>query len=192
MTDLITLAEYKTLVGMTSEKEDATLTALIGSVSSLVRAYCNTSFTDFATIAKVQTFNIPNQITRTLFLKETPLIEMVSVMERESYTSDYTILTSEDYYYNEDLEAIVRMYGGVQKSWSVGPAAVVATYKAGYADLPEDLKLAVVAMVTYYFKEQYKESSQNIGSTSIINNVPTKLDMPGHIKRVLSLYRNIL
>ena len=58
---------------------------------------------------------------------------------------------------------------------------------------PADLKLAVIDLVTYYHKDEYKErkvmagaSIQNAGSTSQANNVA----FPDHIKRVLDLYKN--
>ena len=66
-------------------------------------------------------------------------------------------------------------------------------YTAGYASTPEDLKLAVIDLVTYYFKEERKNrqtiagaSIQNPGSTTQRDNIA----FPDHIKRVLDLYKN--
>ena len=74
-----------------------------------------------------------------------------------------------------------------------GPAAVEVVYTAGYATCPDDLKLAVIDLITYYLKDEHKErrtlggaSIQNQSSTSQRNNVA----FPDHIKRVLDLYKN--
>jgi len=191
MADLITLTEYKNLNGITSAKEDTQLTEIIGSVSALIKAYCNNSFVDYVSTNKIQKFN-NSSLVRELYLKETPLIEIVSVTERSSVGASYTTLTSNDYYYNDELEALLRVSSGNQSYWPAGPGAVVVTYKAGYSTLPEELKLLTANMVTYYFKEQYKSTSQNIASTSLVNNIVDNNELPGHLKRTLSLYRNIL
>jgi hypothetical protein len=70
---------------------------------------------------------------------------------------------------------------------------VRVTYTAGYAETPLDLRLAVVDLVTYYFKGEHKQRQtlagatiQNPGSASVRNSVA----FPDHIKRVLDLYKN--
>ena len=59
--------------------------------------------------------------------------------------------------------------------------------------MPDDLKLAVSDLITYYLKDEHKErrtlggaSIQNQSSTTQRNNVA----FPDHIKRVLDLYKN--
>lgn len=192
MTNLITLEEYKTLAGRTSSSDDAALSKIIKSVSGLVKAYCNNTFVDYIDEAKVQVFNISSNSTKQLFFKETPLLSIEKVESRDFFTLGYVELDPSEYYYDEDMECLLCYSGGIETSWPKGPGSVIVRYKAGYLELPEDLRLAVAAMVTYYHKEQYKDSTQNIGSTSITNTVSNKTSMPGHIKRVLSLYRSIL
>ena len=67
------------------------------------------------------------------------------------------------------------------------------TYTAGYETTPEDLKLAVFDLVTYYHRNEHKQrmnqgpaAINNPGSTSLRNNS----DFPDHIKRVLDMYRS--
>ena len=111
------------------------------------------------------------------------------ISERDSITSSYTTITEDvDYYVDTDLDCIYRM----NKAWPKGPGAVKVVYKAGYATIPADLKLAVIDLITYYHKDEHKArqtiagaSIQNQSSTSQRNNVA----FPDHIKRVLDLYK---
>jgi len=192
MADLITLDDYKAFEAINGDKEDIRLTETIGSVSALVRAYCNNSFTDFVSVDKVQVFNIPRGGLEDLYLKETPLISITSVAERTSFSASYNTLNSSDYYYILDSDSLVRMKGDFQIKWPEGPGSVIITYKAGYLILPEDLKLAVANLCTHYWKEYFKTASKNIASSSLTTTFNNTSDMPGHIKRVLDLYRSIL
>ena len=73
---------------------------------------------------------------------------------------------------------------------------MTVVYTAGYdgaSNLPGDLQLAVIDLITYYNKDEHKArqtiagaSIQNQSSSSQRNNVA----FPDHIKRVLDLYKN--
>ena len=193
MANLINLADYKIAEGIQSTKDDAKLDLLINSVSQLVKTYCNTTFVDYYTNAKTELFNI-NYNESFVQLSEGPVVmsdgNKPVISERDSITSSYTTITEDvDYYVDTDLDCIYRM----NKAWPKGPGAVKVVYKAGYATIPADLKLAVIDLITYYHKDEHKArqtiagaSIQNQSSTSQRNNVA----FPDHIKRVLDLYKN--
>jgi hypothetical protein len=195
MANLITTDEYKEAKGITTSKEDLRIESLVGSVSQLVKTYCNTSFVDFYSTNKTETFSV-DYSTHSLMLKETPVVDIVSVSERSSITASYTALTTGagEFYYDSVLDALLRTAGSSSyKAWAPGPGSVQVVYKGGYATIPSDLKLAVVDLVTYYLKEEHKErrtiagaSIQNQGSSSQAGNVA----FPDHIKRILDLYKN--
>jgi hypothetical protein len=191
MTDLITLAEYKTLKGLTSTNDDAKLTPLIASVSKLVKTYCGTSFLDYYTTALVEYFNV-DYGAEFVQLTESPVVEIVSVQERPGFSESYVTLTSADYYLDTSLDTLFRMSGNSSIYFARGPGAVKVTYKAGYATCPVDLKLAVADLITYYLKEEHK-TQRSIASTQMQNqgssSQPKSADFPDHIKRVLDLYR---
>ncbi len=192
MADLITLEDYKEAEGISNPKDDLKLSALIPSVSQLVKTYCGTSFVDHYSSNKIETFSI-NWNTNLVQLTETPLVSIVSVEERDDYSSSYTTVPATEYFADTTLDAIYRVSAsGGAKNWPGGPASVKITYKAGYDTCPADLKLAVIDLITYYHKDEYKErkvmagaSIQNSASTSQANNVA----FPDHIKRVLDLYK---
>ena len=195
MTDLVTLIDYKAAEGVTTPKSDAQLNFIIPSVSQLVKTYCANSFVDYYSTNKVDTINV-NWGTHLIQLTESPVNSIVSVEERETYDSSYVTLTttSHEYYLDSATDSLIRTTGGTTyKNWARGPGAVRVTYKAGYASLPGDLRLAVFDLITYYLKDEHKErrsiagaSIQNQASTSQRNNVA----FPDHIKRVLDLYKN--
>jgi len=195
MTDLVTLIDYKAAEGVTTPKSDAQLNFIIPSVSQLVKTYCANSFVDYYSTNKVDTINV-NWGTHLIQLTESPVNSIVSVEERETYDSSYITLTttSYEYYLDSATDSLIRTTGGTTyKNWARGPGAVRVTYKAGYASLPADLRLAVFDLITYYLKDEHKErrsiagaSIQNQSSSSQRNNVA----FPDHIKRVLDLYKN--
>ena len=193
MANLITLADYKTAEGIQSTKDDAKLELLIESVSQLVKTYCNATFVDYYTNAKTELFNI-NYSESFIQLEEGPVVTTVGnkpvVYERENTTSSYNTLTEDtDYYIDEGLDSIYRL----DTTFPKGPGSVKVVYKAGYATVPADLKLAVIDLITYYHKDEHK-SRQTIAGASIQNNASTSqrnnVAFPDHIKRVLDLYKN--
>lgn len=203
MANLINLHDYKTAEGIQSTKDDTKLELLITSVSQLVKTYCGNSILDFYSTAtegdpanntKTETLSI-NWASNIVQLTESPVVQVHSVKERDTLSSAYVTLTAnEDYYVDLSTDSIYRTTSsGSAKNWPNGPGAVQVVYNAGYASCPQDLRLAVFDLITYYHKDEHKArqtiagaSIQNQGSTSQRNNVA----FPDHIKRVLDLYKN--
>ena len=195
MADLVTLEEYKDAENINTTKDDTRLSALIVSVSQLVKTYCANSIIDFYSTNKTETFNI-DWNSHIVQLTESPIVEVSLVQERDSYQESYTTLTTtaHEYFLDEKTDSIIRTNSGnTYKNWPRGAGAVRVVYKAGYASTPADLKLAIFDLVTYYHKDEHKQrqtiagaSIQNQTSTSQRNNVA----FPDHIKRVLDLYKN--
>ena len=195
MADLVTLEEYKDAENINTTKDDTRLSALIVSVSQLVKTYCANSIIDFYSTNKTETFNI-DWNSHIVQLTESPIVEVSLVQERDSYQESYTTLTTtaHEYFLDEKTDSIIRTNAGnTYKNWPRGAGAVRVVYKAGYASTPADLKLAIFDLVTYYHKDEHKQrqtiagaSIQNQTSTSQRNNVA----FPDHIKRVLDFYKN--
>ena len=193
MANLIDIDTYKISEGIQSTKDDSRINSLITSVSALVKTYCGNSIVDHYSTNKIETFSI-NWGTNLVQLTEVPLVLVVSVEERDDYSSSYTTVPATEYFADFLIDGIYRVSTtGGKKHWPGGPASVKITYKAGYADCPADLQLAVIDLITYYLKNEHKArqtmqgaSIQNITSSSQRDNVA----FPDHIKRVLDLYKN--
>jgi hypothetical protein len=186
MAALITLEDYKLYKKLTKTDSDEELTAIIASVSNLVKTYCGHSFIDYYTTPRVETFNIkPSQ--HAILLNEWP-VKTVSLVEyRQQYDMSYETLPSTEYYVDTSIDTLF-MHSGY---WQEGFGAVKVTYTAGYSTTPEDVKIAALDLVHHYHKEEYKER-KTIGAATIDTGL-SKLGnskWPPHVMRVLDLYRN--
>jgi len=198
MADLVTTNEYKDAEGIRGEKEDDRLNVIVPQVSDLVKKYCGTSFVDYISTDKVETFSIDDNYTSTIIVSDSPLTAVHKVEERTSYSGAYAELTTGNYEYYADLDsdAIIRTDdNGNHKMWAKGVGAVRITYNAGYAECPRDLKLAIFDLITYYVKDEHKQR-QTLGGATLQNQgtsgMRTSTDFPDHIKRVLDLYRVVV
>ena len=198
MADLITVTEYKDAEGLRGEKDDDRLAVIVPQVSDLVKKYCGTSFIDFFSTDKVETFSIEDNMTSTIIVSESPLTAVDKVEERRTYAETYQELTTAKYQYYVDFEAdaIVRTNDqGRPTPFAQGVGAVKVTYNAGYATTPKDLQLALFDLVNYYLKDEHKER-RTLGGATLQNQgtagIRTSTDFPDHIKRVLDLYKVVI
>ena len=193
MTDLNVFWAYKKIE---HNKDDNQLGALIPAISQLVKTYTGNAVVDYATINKVETFDIYDSLTSELFLTESPLTDVGLVQERDSLADSYTTLTEDtDYYVDKEHDRIYRVNGiSSIKYFPKGFASVKITYRAGYESCPEDLKLAVYDLITYYLKEEYKGRRSMAGATlqnEASTTIKDDIGFPDHIKRVLDMYKII-
>lgn len=182
MANLITRAEYKAYANISSTNQDAEIDTLIPKVSQLVKTYCRRSFVDYVDEARNETFDGGYS---TLLLKETPVTQVISVQQSTDYGQTYTKLVkftdwvqSGDYIVAINPEGFKPYVNGYKVS-----------YFAGYETVPEDLKLAVLDLVTYYRKNDGAiHSSKAPGTNAIQIEYVSTTSLPAHIKRVLDLY----
>ena len=199
MADLITLDDYKLLEGVNSTQYDEKFETLITSVSKLVRTYCNNEFDAYATSPGVTDVFDIQWGSHVVQLRHSPVISVTNVYERRAQSSDYEELFKDgtnnkyEWYLDSVSDSIFRtLDSGKYKNWPQGVGSVKVTYLAGYTSIPDDLKLSIADLITYYHKDEWKER-QTIGSatregagSSAIRNDP---GFPDHIRRVLDMYR---
>ena len=182
-TDLITLAEYKAYANITNPNHDAEIISLIPKVSALVKNYCAGSFVDYYDEDKVEYFNgdVGNFI-----LKEWPVVSVSGVEYSSDYGQTYTSLT-EFVDWVEDSGFILSINASGFPRQLRG---YKVSYKAGYEVLPEDLKLAILDLVTYYRRNDGAiHSPKAPGTNSVQIEYITTTSLPAHIRRVLDLYK---
>ena len=141
MANLITLADYKQIEGLTNPKDDFRINQLIDSVSQLVKTYCGNSIVDFYSTNKVETFNI-DWHTHIVQLTESPVNNIVSVQKRDSVTESYSTVPTTDYYLDTATDSVLYVTGSTYKNWPDGAGAVKVTYTAGYSVCAVDLFLS--------------------------------------------------
>ena len=185
MADLVTITEYKAYASISSTSSDAQLTILIPMVSSFVRTYCNRTFEDntTATAGITESYSGGGFL---FYVKEPPVVGIISMLCKTYSTGDYIEMVSEvDYEYDEDTEAIVSLW---EEGFPNIPNAIKVVYNGGFVTVPADLKLGIFYLITYYLKGEMVAKKSLNSKQLAIENV-SSLDLPPHIKRIFDLYR---
>lgn len=192
--NLITLAEYKTYAGIKSTNYDKEIVGLIPRVSQFVKNYCGKTFVDYVDTEKVEYFN--GGVNK-LFLSENPVISVSSVGYSQDFGQTYTSLVQ----YKDwilDNNAICSLNTSAINSLITvnrGFPEVIRGYKvsylAGYDDVPDDVALAIMDLVTYYRKSDMSiHSNKAPGTNNVQIEYISTTSLPAHIKRVLDMYRS--
>lgn len=182
--NLVTLAEYKAYIGITSPNQDGPINAMLPKVSALIKNLCRRTFVDYVLVDKVEYFDGG---TEHISPEEYPIISVTSLEYSSDYGSTYVSLANiTDYAIRKTSGNIIPTKGS---KFSEAVNGYKLTYKAGYTELPEDLKLAVLDLITYYIKNDAAiHSSKAPGTNSVQIEYVTTTNLPAHIKRVLDLY----
>lgn len=189
MANFITLQQFKDAENITNVRDDFKLDRIIASVNQLVKTYCGNSIIDYYSTNKVEDFSI-DWPTHVVQLTESPVNNIVSVEKRDSVTESYTTVPTTDYYLDKKTDSVLYVTGSTYKNWPRGAAAVKVTYTAGYDDCPKDLKLAVVDLIKYYFKNEAVARRTLAGATIENQGTGEGRGFPDHIKRILDMYKN--
>lgn len=181
-TNLITRAEYKDYLGITTANKDDELDLLIPKVSSLVKTYCRRTFIDYYDEPYIEIFDGGLD---TFILKEGPVREVVYVKKSTNYGQTYTPLVKyTDWVAQGDS---VRLLTSTAQEYRIKGYQIV--YLGGYEQVPADLKLAVMDLVEYYSKNNSavhvnRDVTPNVTQIQYIATT----NFPAHIKRILDLY----
>jgi len=181
-TNLVTKAEYKAYLGITSVNSDTEIDFLIPKVSDLVKTYCRRTFIDFYDEAKTEVFDGGF---KQIILKETPVVTVNSVAYSADYGKTYTNLVKfTDYVVRDDYVLSLNPNGFTQQI-----NGYKVTYFAGYETVPADLKLAVLDLVEYYSKNNGAvHSTRDITPNTTQISYVASSNFPASIKRVLDQY----
>ena len=185
--DLVTLAEYKKYMGITSTTEDAQNKSLITFCSNLVKTLCRRTFVDYVDDAKTEYFRGNGDF----HFSEYPVISVNSVEYSEDYGKTYTAITEfQDYVVDQESQTI-NFLTAPYNSDVARVNKLRITYNAGFTSdtFPVDLKLAVLDLVKYYSRNDGAvHSHKNPGSNTVLIDYITNNRLPAHISRVLDLY----
>ena len=183
MADLITRSEYKAYSGINSNNFDSAIDSLIPKVSEFVKSYCRRTFVDYYNTPKSEIFNGGD----ILYLKEPPVQRILAVEYSPNYGLDYVdLIEGTDWVYDSVQDGIVPIK---TSEFSRSLNGYKVTYFGGYTTAPEDLKLALFDLVTYYRKNDSAIHSQKTpGSNSIQIEYAGVTSLPGNIRRVLDVY----
>lgn len=180
MIDLISIDDYKTYATIKSVEYDAKISLIITSVSALVRSYCGRNL-----ISEDPIEEYDNGGNALVYTEEFPIASITSIEKSDDYGVTYNPLTvGTDFVFDKQRQAIYI----ITEDEVYIPNKYKITYIAGYETTPEDLKIALLDLVDYYYKNE--TVPKRMSNFVTIEYVKTA-DFPPHIKRVLDLYRVI-
>ncbi len=180
--NLVTRAEYKAYAEINSTTSDAIIDILVPYVSKFVKNYCRRTFVDYVDTPNIEIFSggVPY-----FLLLENPIIA-ISSME---YSSDYgqTYTTLEQYVdWVQDGDFILPI---TATEFPKAIRGYKITYTAGFEDVPEDLRLAVMDLITYYRKNDGAVNTLKHANTQTMQiEYLSDTSLPSHIRRVLDYY----
>lgn len=168
-----TLTELKTYLAITTPTEDAKLTNLLEMANSFVSDYTNIS-TDTPAEETVEVVDY------------LPIANNRMVIDELNIASIDTVLVN-----GVDTgvtASIVRGYMVVLSQEVQGTITLVCRYKTTASTIPglQALKVAVMELVKFYHKQEYKASIQAGGESINFDSVSY---IPSHVKSILDLYR---
>ncbi len=180
--NLTTRADYKAYAGIKSTNYDAEIDALIPKVSALVKNYCRKSFVDYWDVPLTETFDGG---TKTLLLKETPVVTVQSVTYSTNYgITNIPLLENSEYVVRGDtiISTATAGFKHLLNGYRV-------TYLAGYEDVPNDVELAIMDLISYYRQNDSAiHSTKAPGTNAVQIEYISTTSLPAHIKRVLDLH----
>lgn len=190
MANLITLAEYKAAKAITLTTQDAVIEGLITTCSAIVTKIVEKNFYATATtVTEVLDIDYESDV---IYLENFPINSVTSVTAIDPEENDSTVF----FPVNSGTEYTVNLaHGSIAKidgiNWPQGRAAVTVVYSVGSApvSVPAELKQVTIDIVTYYLKEEWKESRSMMGAS--MRNEPiysSSTKFPPHIQRILDLY----
>jgi hypothetical protein len=181
--NLTTKADYKTYVGIKSTNEDALIDFIIPKVSELVKTYCRRTFVDYWSVPKIEMFK--GAVTK-FILAETPVVNINSVQRSLDYGQTWTSLVRyTDWVLDGDVIVSLDSQGYFPELIN----GYKVEYTAGYNDVPNDLEMAILDLVTYYRKNDGAiHSSKVVGSNNVQIEYISTTSLPAHIRRILDQY----
>lgn len=199
MANLITLQEYKAYKAITNDKEDDKITLVIDNISKLIKTYCGRTFIDYVTVDKIEKFDA--RVTE-VTMSEVPLVSVSLVTTSiDGGITQVTLTeaspTADGYFVDTEEGKVLTQVEDQNFLNSVATPyrSLEITYRAGFVDstgaaeVPQDLRLAALDLVSYYVNDE-KKPSKSLASAAIDNTVSVTVSgFPPHIVRVLQLYR---
>lgn len=153
---LLSLAEMKTAIGVTGSDSvrDAKLIQTEAQVTAAMVRACKivaggVTQPTFRVETLTETLRPTRRglawcdvsaMTSRIILARRPIISVTSVVE-----DDETLTEGDDFEYDANQGLLIRLVSDVETTWSM--SKVVAVYTAGWATVPDDLKLAATKML---------------------------------------------
>lgn len=188
MADFISLEDYKNTVGIVSPTNNSTISYLIPQVSAFIKNYCNRNLIDNATTATAKTEVATVVYSDVIYLREAPIINVISISESSNYGLTSTPLVENvDYIVDKDYDAVRRIGSSFPSTYN----GTKIVYTGGYASVPGDLRGVAAELLTYFLKNEGTPRRSTVSSSHLQIEYITSSNLPAHIKNLLDNYRYV-
>jgi len=180
MADLTDLATVKRWLGLTSQADDAMLSALITSYSAYVESWLNRTFA-----SQSYTERVDGVGSLGIAFSNYPVTAVASVSIDDIAIPAATSTSTPGYRFSDKFLYLngYRFTRGLQN--------VSITYAAGYASTPPEIKEAVTELVAYQYKSRDRigHSSKSLAgeTVSFITS-----DFPANVRTILNNYKKVI
>jgi len=191
--NLLTIEELRAAVGVTDNSQDAALTILGNRVSSAITAACKVPAGGVAPPTMrletlTEAFRFAYTRSHPLILSRRPVVSITSVTEAGS------VVSASGYDLDPNSAIINRMSGDAFGSWAVGLTSIV--YQAGWAIVPDDMKLAAAKLAATFWSEGAKDPNlkrvrvDGVGEREYFYGSTDDPAIPNEVMELLMPYRN--
>lgn len=184
--DLVTVDDYNLYKRIKNPDNNELTISIIQSCIDIVRNYCGRNFTDYYNTTKTEYFD---GNTEQVFLDEIPVVSVVDVkISTDGGVTQTELVQNVDYFVEEDSGTIVSSIGNFINS-AIRHKSLQVRYRGGYADIPYDLKIAILDLVHYYKEGEYVPRKSM--DTSFIQHISSEdyVQWPPHVRRIFDFYR---
>lgn len=181
---LLTLAELKTYLGVTTSDNDSLYELLINNVTDYIEKYCGRRFAETSYTDEKHDGHDFNK----LVLKQYPVnsTESFSIKERLYIGGTFSEITSTDYVVDYNRGIIERV-----DSFEEGTQNYAVTYTAGYSTIPNDLKQAALDLISGMLDlSKSAVKTGNIQSETLGDHSVTFADITSQNIQVITILNN--
>lgn len=189
--DLITLADAKAYLKVTSTADDGIIKSLISSVSAWAQGYLNRNLVN---TSYVEYYSGDGSCS--LLLRNSPIIAVTSInIDSLRVFGSSTLVASSNYLVKKSSGILESFY--LLGNWTPGSSNIKVSYSAGYVvgtTMPHDIRMAVRRIVDHQYRIGYTHRKLDYKSESIESmNVSFKEDaIPKDAQSMLDPYRNLM
>jgi len=194
MADLITVARAA-MVPALAGIDAPYLAVLVSAASNMIIRYCKRDFVDTDYVDEVY----DGQGTYVLMLRQFPIIALTSVDTVESDGTTETCLTAQ--FRTDDDVGEIRHIPECTCDYTYFPKGyrnILVTYKAGFADIPEDVQEACAQTVAWLYSNAIAASnveSWKLGDAAMSYKTDMvgagKMMLPATVRQLIGPYRNV-
>lgn len=194
MSDLLTVQEASQFLRLSNTLDDVEVAEMVSAASSIIARRIG----PVTPTSVVETYDGGGT---QIMLRQLPVISVTSVMESWGFTTIYTLtptvldgtvtnLGNFGYSLDTRVGLLTRRAAGTTVPFAGGRQNITVAYTAGYATIPNDLKLAAKLLVQHFYATQRGGARRPGMGGDDAQPASHYDDMPSRVEQILDGYDN--